>query len=43
MNEGGPRIFIMSSTYIMHIIWAVLMGKEEAGSLQSREDWLKII
>ena len=41
MNEGGPRIFIMSSTYIMHIIWAVLMGKEEAGSLQSREDWLK--
>lgn len=41
MNEGGPRIFIMSSTYILHIIWAVLMGKEDVDSLKSRENWLK--
>ena len=40
MNEGGPRIFIMSITYILHVLWAVLMGKEDAESLRHREEWL---
>lgn len=40
MNEGGPRIFIMSTTYILHVLWAVLMGKEDSESLYRREEWL---
>lgn len=43
MNEGGSRIFLLSTIYIMYVLWAALLSKDGAKNLfrkEAREAWL---
>lgn len=40
MNEGGPRIFLLSTIYILNVLWATLMSKDDLKNQLRKEEWL---
>lgn len=40
MEEGGPRIFLMSSFYILNVIWAALVTRSDLSAVHRKSEWL---
>ena len=41
VTDGGPRLFQLSTMYILHVLWAAMMTKDDIKKQIRQEAWIK--